>query len=246
MKEEEQSTSFLESFDDDEKRVAEILQQFSELVMEYEYNTGFLPLWGSKALRSVLVNIPPPSNKSSQLPLPPLPILPCTESRPPSNGLSPIPESLPFSSNAHPANTRLHPKKKSPKITLMKKRQLLRILEDELIQEAAAIVEPQLELNSISVGGTTSHLIEEDVNGEKETHGGLCREKGSLLEYRIGLDMSNEMRPLPNQNLVPSETLLMGCFIHPIQLNKEAIYAEARRRRKLEMQRAKSSKRPRT
>lgn len=112
MKEEEQSTSFRESFDDDEKRVAEILQQFSELVMEYEYNTGFLPLWGSKALRSVLVNIPPPSNKSSQLPLPSLPILPCTESRPLSNGLSPIPESHPFSSYARPANTRLHPKKK--------------------------------------------------------------------------------------------------------------------------------------
>ncbi|RVX03370.1 hypothetical protein CK203_019880 [Vitis vinifera] len=216
MKEEEESTSCLESFDDDEKRVAEILQQFSELVMEYEYNTGFLPLWGSKALRSVLVNIPPPSNKSCQLPLPSLPILPCTESRPLSNGLSPIPESLPFSSNARPANTRLHPKKKSPKITLMKKRQLLRILEDELIQEAAAIVEPQLE------------------------------GKSSLLEYRIGIDLSNEMRPLPNQNLIPNDTLLMGCFIHPIQLSKEAIYAEARRRRKLEMQRAKSSKRPRT
>lgn len=122
----------------------------------------------------------------------------------------------------------------------------MRILEDELIQEAAAIVEPQLELNNISVGGTTSHLIEEDVNGEKETQGGLCREKGSLLEYRIGIDMSNEMRPLPNQNLIPNDTLLMGCFIHPIQLSKEAIYAEARRRRKLEMQRAKSSKRPRT
>ncbi|RVX03265.1 hypothetical protein CK203_020003 [Vitis vinifera] len=73
---------------------------------------------GSKALRSVLVNIPP-SNKSSQLPLPSLPILPGTDSRPVGNGLPPIPESLPSSSNAHPANTRLRPKKKSPKITLM-------------------------------------------------------------------------------------------------------------------------------
>ena len=87
--------------------------------MEYECNKGLLPLWGSKALRSVLVNIPPPSNKSSQLPLPSLPILPGTDSRPVGNGLPPIPESLPSSSNAHPANTRLRPKKKSPKITLM-------------------------------------------------------------------------------------------------------------------------------
>ncbi|RVW21154.1 hypothetical protein CK203_110652 [Vitis vinifera] len=78
--------------------------------MEYEYNKGLLPLWGSKALRSVLVNIPPPSNKSSQLPLPSLPILPGTDSRPVGNGLPPIPESLPSSSNAHPANTRLRPK----------------------------------------------------------------------------------------------------------------------------------------
>ncbi|KAL6316546.1 hypothetical protein AAG906_018249 [Vitis piasezkii] len=61
----------------------------------------------------------PPSNKSSQLPLPSLPILPGTDSRPVGNGLPPIPESLPSSSNAHPANTRLRPKKKSPKITLM-------------------------------------------------------------------------------------------------------------------------------
>ncbi|KAJ9675049.1 hypothetical protein PVL29_024130 [Vitis rotundifolia] len=244
MKEEEQSTSFLESFDDDEKQVAEILQQFSMLVMEYEYNKGLLPLWGSKALRSVLVNIPPPSNKSSQLPLPSLPILPGTDSRPVGNSLPPIPESLPSSSNAHSANTRLRPKKKSPKITLMKKRQLLRILEDELIQRlGAAIEEPQLEVSLKSNQSFAVPVV--DVTGGKEAEGRLCRERGSLLEDGIGIDMRNKMKSLHDLSLIPKETLLMGCFIQSIQLRfKEVIYVEARRKRKLEIQQVKNSKRP--
>ena len=116
MKEEERRTSFLGCFDDDEKKAAEILRQFPELVIKYESNRGILPFWSPKALRSVLVNIPLPSRPR---PLPSLSTLPCTESRPLSNGLPSIPESLPSSSKAHSANARLHPKKNFSKISLM-------------------------------------------------------------------------------------------------------------------------------
>ena len=81
---------------------------------------------------------------------------------------------------------------------------------------------------------------------EEESESRLYRERQPLLEYGIGTDMSNGFRPLPDRSLIPTNTLLMGYCIQPIQLSKEAIYAEARRRRKLEMQRVKGSKGPRT
>ena len=40
---------------------------------------------------------------------------------------------------------------------------------------------------------TTFHLVEEDVNDGKETKVRSYREKRSLLEYRIRIDMSNEL-----------------------------------------------------
>ena len=63
-------------------------------------------------------------------------------------------------------------------------------------------------------------MVEVDVNGGKEVEGRLCRERGSLLEYEIGIgiDTRDKMKSLHDRRLIPKETFLMGCFIQPIQL----------------------------
>ena len=70
------------------------------------------------------------------------------------------------------------------------------------------------------MGWAASHLVEVYVNGGKEVEGRLCRERGSLLEYGIGIgiDTRDKMKSLHDWRLIPKETFLMGCFIQPIQL----------------------------
>ena len=72
------------------------------------------------------------------------------------------------------------------------------------------------------MGWAASHLVEVDVNGGKEVEGRLCRERGSLLEYGIGIgigiDTRDKMKSLHDRRLIPKETFLMGCFIQTIQL----------------------------
>ena len=73
------------------------------------------------------------------------------------------------------------------------------------------------------MGWAASHLVEVDVNGGKEVEGRLCRERGSLLEYGIGIDTRDKMKCLHDPRLIPKETLLMGRFIQPIQLRLRLI-----------------------